>query len=172
MNNSLHWFPPGAVRREAGLGRLREHRGTLGPGALQGGQGRPLALQALPFLLLDWKAFLGVGRPQAAHLELRLSFHCLFQVRVAFALNGTKNHGHVPAWGALCQSWTAMAKAGIPLTPPWPVVSPDEVGFSNMQLLHLSVGRSLSSSRPGQEGGTQELGENSRVTEGSSSVSA
>ena len=62
-----------------------------------------------------------------------------------------------------------MAKAGILLTPPWPVVSPDEVSFSNMQLLHLSLGRSLSSCRPGQEGGTQELGENSRVTEGSSS---
>lgn len=53
MKNSLHWFPPGAVRSEAGLGRLCEQRGTLGAGALQGGQGRPLALQLLPFLLLD-----------------------------------------------------------------------------------------------------------------------
>lgn len=83
-----------------------------------------------------------------------------------------KNHGHVLAWGTLCQSQTAMVKAGILLTPRWPAVSPDEVSFSNMQLLQVSMGRSFSSCRPGQEGGTQELGENSRVTEGSSSASA
>lgn len=65
-----------------------------------------------------------------------------------------------------------MVKAGILLTPRWPAVSPDEVSFSNMQLLQVSMGRSFSSCRPGQEGGTQELGENSRVTGGSSSASA
>ena len=48
MKNSLHWFPLGAVRSEAGLGSLCKLRGVLGPGTLQEGQDRPLALQSLP----------------------------------------------------------------------------------------------------------------------------
>lgn len=47
MKNSLHWFPLGAVRSEAGRGSLL-NCGCAGPGTLQEGQDRPLALQSLP----------------------------------------------------------------------------------------------------------------------------
>lgn len=100
MKNSLPWFPPGAIRSEAGLGRLCKQRGVLGSCSREG-RISPGHCSCSPFLPLDWNAFLDVG---GQHLELLLSCHCLFQVRIAFALNGTKNHGHVLAWGTLCQS--------------------------------------------------------------------